>query len=231
MPLFTVIIPTRDRPGFLSESVQSVLGQSLADFELLIVNDGSADVEPFPDPRIRVLENRGRGGVPARNLGITSARGDNVAFLDDDDIWTDADHLQRAADILGAGVPFLFADGTMQFASEPGPRLFDRDADAASLAKDNTILISAVCYKKSLHDELGMFDETLPFYWDWDWYLRVARGGHHLYHRRQAVVAIRIHTRNMSGESNADARSANLNRLSVKHGLGPLTLKNHTDFV
>jgi hypothetical protein len=102
-------------------------------------------------------------------------------------------------------------------------------ADAETLTRDNTILISAVVYRRTLHTSLGAFDETLPFYWDWDWYLRVARGGHALQHIATPVVAIRVHAQNMSGESREAQRRANLDRFAAKHGLATIPLKNHLD--
>jgi hypothetical protein len=99
------------------------------------------------------------------------------------------------------------------------------------LARDNTILISAVCYKKSLHQSLGKFDETLPYYWDWDWYLRVARAGARLDHCAESVVDIRVHAQNMSGNSNNIARKNNLELLCAKHNLVNVVLKSHVDFV
>jgi glycosyltransferase involved in cell wall biosynthesis len=231
LPLFSVIIPTKDRPHFLMEAIASVLAQSHSDFELLVVNDGDP-LPPLPqDTRIRHLENAHRGAVLARNFGVAAARGSFIAFLDDDDRWTSPHHLQLGAAALGQGAAFTFSDGTMQFPGEARPRLFAQDATAASLACDNTILVSAVCYRKALHRTLGAFDVTLPYYWDWDWYLRVARSGARLQHLPEVTVDIRIHGQNMSGEQTRQARQDNLDALSIKHGLGQLTLKNHTDFV
>ena len=82
--------------------------------------------------------------------------------------------------------------------------------------RDNTILISGVVYRRSLHDSLGPFDESLPFYWDWDWYLRVARAGSFADSLQRPVVAIRVHARNMSGESLERQRRANLDRVFHK---------------
>ncbi len=102
-------------------------------------------------------------------------------------------------------------------------------ADSATLERDNTILISAVCYRRDLHDTLGAFDEALPFYWDWDWYLRIARAGHALTHLDVPAVAIRVHAQNMSGDSLEAQRRANLDRFAAKHNLPPIPLKNHLD--
>ncbi|MFO1035114.1 MAG: hypothetical protein U1E15_14020 [Hyphomicrobiales bacterium] len=89
-----------------------------------------------------------------------------------------------------------------------------------SLAVDNTILISAVCYRKALHDRLGRFDAALPYYWDWDWYIRVARSGAHLQHIPEVITDIRIHGQNMSGDATRAARQANLDAFAGKLRVG-----------
>jgi glycosyltransferase involved in cell wall biosynthesis len=229
--LFSVIIPTHNRPAYLAEAVASVLAQSIADFELLVINDGDALATLPNDPRIRILDNHQRGAVAARNDGVAQARGHFIAFLDDDDRWIAEDHLALALAELQNGAAFTFADGVMTFPGESIPRHFNLDANATSLEQDNTILISAVCYARQLHEVLGNFDEALPYYWDWDWYLRVARAGHKIFHIEKPMVDIRIHPQNMSGSSNERARRAGLDAFSAKHHLGLLSLKNHTDFI
>src|SRR4030043_1639450 len=93
MPFFTVVIPTYNRSAFLKEALQSVLDQTFQDFEVLVIDDHSTDntkevVESFYDDRITyILNDRARGGAGTRNAGIFRARGEWVAFLDDDDIW------------------------------------------------------------------------------------------------------------------------------------------------
>ena len=90
-PLVSVIIPTFYRGYCLEESIRSVLQQSFADFELIVVDDGSTDntselVRRFPAVKlIRLEENRGVSF--ARNRGVVEAQGDWVGFLDSDDLW------------------------------------------------------------------------------------------------------------------------------------------------
>ncbi len=230
MPLFSVIIPTRDRFNFLEEAIASVLAQTCDSYELVIVNDGYELSRLPSDPRIRQLENARRGAVPARNLGVTEARGEFIAFLDDDDQWTDQFHLSKSLEAFRSGADFYFADGIMPVPGESAPRPFSFTADVKSLEYDNTILISAVCYRRALHQNLGLFDEALPYYWDWDWYLRVARGGNKLHHHAHPAVDIRIHAQNMSGQNNQMQRQRNLDLFADKHNIGPLQLKNHLDF-
>ena len=228
--LISVIIPTRNRPDYLPLAVASVLQQHEAELELVIVNDGRDIFEDFADPRVRVLSSGEAGAVPARNLGVAQANGDAIAFLDDDDQWADEYWLKAASDCLRGGADFVFGDGRMVY-PDGTAKPFREDANAETLARDNTILISSVCYRKSLHDALGNFDESLPYYWDWDWYIRVARSGAKLQRIASPVVDIRIHADNMSGSRNAVLRQENLDRLAEKHRLAPLKLKSHIDFV
>jgi len=105
-PLFTVIIPAYNRQNFLKHSIESVLNQSFSSFELLIVDDGSTDqsseVIKFyvaQDHRVRYLyqENKERG--VARNLGIRSASGKWICFLDSDDVFLRS-HLETLAEAI-----------------------------------------------------------------------------------------------------------------------------------
>jgi glycosyltransferase involved in cell wall biosynthesis len=96
-PTFSVIIPVYNRTELLKRAVASVLCQDFADFEVLVVDDGSADdikgiVAGFADVRIRYFRQVNRGASAARNAGIDRARGDYVAFLDSDDVYL-AHHL------------------------------------------------------------------------------------------------------------------------------------------
>ena len=87
--LVSVVMPTRDRRALLASAIDSVLAQSYARWELLVVDDGSKDgtaafLATFDDPRIRVVRGVGAGACAARNRALAAARGDVVAYLDDD---------------------------------------------------------------------------------------------------------------------------------------------------
>jgi glycosyltransferase involved in cell wall biosynthesis len=100
-PAVSVIMPVFNGERFLTESIESVLGQSFQDWELLVVDDGSADRSPEiargyaserPD-KVRYLEHEGhvnRGATTSRNLALRAARGAYFAFLDADDVWLPA---------------------------------------------------------------------------------------------------------------------------------------------
>lgn len=89
--LFSVVIPTFNRKSLLEQTLRSVFEQTDQDFEILVVDDGSTDgtaafVESLPEP-VTLLRQQNRGPGAARNLGLSVAKGDYVAFLDSDDIW------------------------------------------------------------------------------------------------------------------------------------------------
>lgn len=90
-PTFSVVIPTCDRPGYLWEAIDSVIAQTLPAYEILVIDNGHDAVDPAHLPEsdtLRVVRALPRFGVSqARNLGAILARGDYIAFLDDDDRW------------------------------------------------------------------------------------------------------------------------------------------------
>lgn len=92
MPRVSVIIPVYNRAIFVGAAIESILAQTFADFELIVIDDGSTDATPemvrsFADPRIRLVGHECNLGIPAaRNSGLAAARGEYVATLDSDDI-------------------------------------------------------------------------------------------------------------------------------------------------
>lgn len=97
----SIIMPAYNVSQFISESIQSVVNQTMDNWELIIVDDCSTDstvevVKPFlQDPRIKLIENTyNLGGAGSRNVAIKAAKGRFIAFLDSDDLWT-KDKLQN----------------------------------------------------------------------------------------------------------------------------------------
>lgn len=90
-PFFSVIIPVYNRVDSIAAAIDSVLAQTVKDFEIIVVDDGSTDATPHRltdyGESIRVFRQANAGGGPARQLGLSKARGTYVAFLDSDDTW------------------------------------------------------------------------------------------------------------------------------------------------
>ena len=91
-PIVSVVMPVYNVEAYVAEAIDSVLAQTLPDFELIIVDDGGHDrsleiCRSYHDARIRIVSQSNRGLAGARNTGIAAARASYVAFLDSDDRW------------------------------------------------------------------------------------------------------------------------------------------------
>lgn len=91
-PLFSVVIPAYNARKFISLTIESILRQTVQDFEIVVVNDGSTDdtleiLQGIADSRLRIITQTNGGECVARNRGIKEARGRYIAFLDADDAW------------------------------------------------------------------------------------------------------------------------------------------------
>lgn len=92
-PIITVIMPVYNVESYIEEAVDSVLKQSLTNFELLVIDDASPDSSiellrsKYSDSRLRIIRQENRGLAGARNTGIREAQGTYIAFLDSDDFW------------------------------------------------------------------------------------------------------------------------------------------------
>lgn len=189
-PIVSVVLPTYDRLDYLPEAVDSVRTQSRADWELLVVDDGSKDgtldyLHGLKEPRLRVVERPHTGNVSVlRNLGIREARGRWVAFLDSDDRWR-SHKLERQLEALEADPDALWSYTRAVVIDGDGNEVDDKwlgEAGAPSgevleglLRLDVRIVAPAVMVRRDLLLEVGGFDETLAFCEDYDLWLRLAR--------------------------------------------------------
>lgn len=140
MPRFSVIIPTYNRAALLRDALASVFAQRFADFEVLVVDDGSTDdtgtvLAELAD-RITVLRQDNRGPGAARNAGCAQARGRYLAFLDSDDVWFPwtLETYDRIA--LDAGEPAFIAGKPFQFRTRDDLAAMTRSAVSTAAFAD-----------------------------------------------------------------------------------------------
>ncbi|MFO7573290.1 MAG: glycosyltransferase family 2 protein [Gaiellaceae bacterium] len=188
-PEVSVVIPTRDRWELLSRTaLRSALGQEDVEHEVIVVDDGSSDgtaerLAELDEPRLRVVRHeQGKGVAQARNAGIAAARGEWVAFLDDDDLWSPRKLRLQIDAAQAASAVFVFAgsvwvDDELRFLH--GHALPDPAALAPALLRWNVVWggCSNVIARTDLLRELGGFDEELFQLSDWDLWIRLALAG------------------------------------------------------
>lgn len=189
-PLVSVIIPTRNRADLVGRAIRSVLAQTMTDFELIVVDDGSKDdtvsvVTTFSDKRLRLVRRDEAGGPSAaRNAGIAHGRGEWVAFLDDDDEWR-PDMLEHALARLTA-VPearIVYCLAAVQISSRLVPSPFSPPLPEGDLINETLTLKyplspgSRVISRSALLAG-GGFDEALQAGEDSDLWLRLALAGY-----------------------------------------------------
>jgi glycosyltransferase involved in cell wall biosynthesis len=226
-PEVSVVIPTLDRWGQLTVAgLPAALAQEGVDHEVVVIDDGSSDgtssgLAGLREPRLRVLRNESPQGVAAaRNRGVEAARGEWVAFLDDDDLWS-PDKLRAQLDAGASGADFVYAGGVVTDAG--GRPLRDSPAPepgelARALARRNVIGgPSTVMVRTDMLRDLGGFDERFSLLADWELWIRLARIGNPAV-CRQPLVGYREHGSNMSGIPIDDAY-AELARLVELHEL------------
>lgn len=180
-PLVSVVIPTYNRPELLKRAVMSVVAQSFSNIEVIVVDDNSIEDNSIvldeikkstPSP-IKYFKNKtNMGANNCRNQGIASAKGDYIAFLDDDDEWVEK-KLSEQVDILvqsnEAGICYtgkniVDSKGRIRY-SYLTPQCIEH---INYIGTTSTILV-----KKVVFDEVGGFDESLPALQDYELYLRI----------------------------------------------------------
>ncbi|WP_035611435.1 trifunctional glycosyltransferase/class I SAM-dependent methyltransferase/polysaccharide deacetylase [Haloferula sp. BvORR071] len=185
----SVVIPAHDAAETLSHTLESLLAQTHPHWEAIVIDDGSRDgtlgiAREFSvrDERIRVISQSCAGVSAARNAGISLAQGEWLLFLDSDD-WLSPSHLKRLTGVLAAD-PGLDAVHCGWNRVLPDGTLVERGEDPSLqgdlfgvLARRCCFAIHACLIRRTLVQELGAFDESMPTCEDWDLWQRVARTG------------------------------------------------------
>jgi glycosyltransferase involved in cell wall biosynthesis len=183
MPTVSVIIPTYNRAQFVTEAIESVLGQSYDDFELIIIDDGSEDdtqerFKRFAN-RIRYQYQENRGISHARNAGLRLAQAGYIAFLDSDDLWA-KDKLARQIDYMENHPDHLICY-TDEIWIRNGVRVNPKRIHGKHSGwifqhciPLCIISLSSAMMRKDLFDKVGIFDKALPVCEDYDLWLRAS---------------------------------------------------------
>ncbi|WP_198029929.1 glycosyltransferase family 2 protein [Christiangramia salexigens] len=183
-PIFSIIIPVYNRAHLLPNAIRSVLNQTEINWELIIVDDCSTDnivevISGYKNNRIKfyqLSENKGNAG--ARNVGVKSAKGQYIVFLDSDD-QMESNCLQTFSDLIIKKPEVKFAFGGYYiFNKETGTKTRKKWKPDSSKSFLKELKIGTGCglmVKKNCFEKVGYFDERLRVAVDTDWLIRLER--------------------------------------------------------
>lgn len=185
MPLVSVVVPVFNRSDVVPSAVESVLGQTFADLELIVVDDGSSEdiaaalSEPLSRPNVSLVRHeQNRGAGASRNSGIDRAGGHYVAFLDSDDTWRPEKLARQLAfmetrpDIQASctGYRLVGESGGGEERQPPASSTLDDLLWGCRISPGSTLMA-----ERSLFALTGPHEETLRRLEDWDWLLLAAK--------------------------------------------------------
>lgn len=210
MPRVSVVIAARDAGGTITEALGSVRAQSYRDWEVIVVDDGSADAtgELAAQHGARVVRHEvAQGPAAARNAGAAVATGELLATLDADDAWREGflatqvaafDRAPRrpgvvSCDAVVRGVDGRLSDATWHQLVGPPPE------NVEQLLRANTIFTSVVL-ARDLFEAAGGYAADMVHAEDYDLWLRIAAAGHPLVHTPRALAVYRLSPDGLSAD-------------------------------
>lgn len=230
-PLVSVIVLTWNRRDLLGATLDSVLAQTFADLEVIVVDNESTDgtedaVRSVADPRVRYVRHGNGGNLSVnRNLGIREAAGRWVAFCDDDDLWepTKLERQTAAVDGLDAqpsvvGTNAVYFNGQTVYGTLL-PRTGDRDVSLHELLSGvNRIVLSSVLFDREVVVDAGMFDESPEVFTieDLQMWIRLAAAGRVIHFIDEPLVRYRVHA---DMTSHRDSRITIAKEIAMLDGL------------
>lgn len=190
MPAVSVIMPAFNVAPYIADAIDSVLAQTHADFELVVVDDGSTDDtagivrgRQRRDPRIVLHRQENQGLAAARNTALRHATGDLLALLDSDDLWAPR-FLEAQLAILAArpevdivtGNAWTLGSYEDGLPARPTPDARPAPNLSTILGDEFSVFIMSVFHRR-VYDRIGGFDEMLRTNEDFDYWLRAALAG------------------------------------------------------
>ena len=213
-PTVSIIIPAYKIAAYIDETLQSVFAQTFTDYEVIVINDGSPDTADFEHilrpycERVVYIKQENRGAAAARNRGLLTARGEFVAFLDGDDLWSPNYLEEQVKFIESSGWDLVYADALIIGDSPLAGRTVMETAPSngevtvrSLLSATCNVITSGVLARKQPILDCGLFDEALRNSQDFDLWVRLAKRGARLAYQRKVLLQYRCHDDSLSGDA------------------------------
>ncbi len=207
--LVSVIVPAYNAAHFLPQAIASIERQHYHPLEIIVIDDGSTDntaevVRHLPSVS-HYLQQENRGPSAARNLGLKHAQGEFIAFLDADDEWP-AGKLDLQLGRLRAEPHLDVVLGRIQYISLPGAQDLDLPFETADRTLTHVHLGSGV-YRKPVFDRIGLFEESLRYSEDVDWFMRAREEDISMVILGEVTLLYQLHAGNMTRQMSAERSS------------------------
>lgn len=184
MDTVSVVIPAYNSEKFIGDAIESVINQSHAVNQIIVVDDGSTDgtkdvLEKYQN-QIEVVRQMNAGPSAARNTGIKRAHGEYICFLDSDDTYLPR-KIERQLSVfryltnvglVHTGANVVHKDGSIWYTYIP-PVYYSREEQIEKLLKSNYIVSSTVMIKRNYLSQAGLFNESYRYAEDYDLWLRL----------------------------------------------------------
>jgi len=183
-PRVSVVMSVYNGERYLVQAIDSILNQTFADFEFIIINDGSTDgsadiLRAYDDPRLRIIEQANVGLTRSLNRGIALAQGEYIARMDDDDISL-PERLARQVAFLNTRPEIGVVGSACRIIDELNGRewvqrvpLSDEELSRA-LIRGNPVVHTSVMMRKSVLRAVGGYNEAYPYSQDYELWVRLA---------------------------------------------------------
>ncbi|MDZ7584263.1 MAG: glycosyltransferase [Thiobacillus sp.] len=209
-PRVSVLTPVYKGERFIARTIESILSQSYADIELIIINDGSPDnsaaiIQPYlADPRVKYIEQANTGVASARNTALQHATGAYIGLCDQDDEWLPHKAKNQVA-YLETYPEAGMVHGDVDYIDESGQPLPHEPCFPAAvfgrcfprMYMGNPVMAVAAMFRRSLVDAVGGFDPAIKYADDYDLWLRIA-AHHSVGYIDEPVARYRWHAENNS---------------------------------
>lgn len=218
----SVVIPTYNRTHLLERAIRSVIHQNFNDYEIIVVDDGSdantkGVLSKFENKIELISHDVNKGGAAARNTGINQAKGEYIAFLDDDDIWKKNKLAKQVTRLTNLNNEYgVIYTGIRRQDSEGRTILLKNSTIRGSVNKQlylNNFVGSYSCVM--VHSEVienaGLLDPRFDRWQDWEWYVRLAQ------HSKFAVLPEPLVIQEKQGKSHYQSLNKSLELFKQKY--------------
>lgn len=253
--MVSIIIPTYNYALYIGETLDSIVNQSYANWECIIVDDGSTDntrevVQYYTalDNRFKYVQQQNQGVSAARNTGLKLSKGEFIQFLDGDDLLqldkiksqVQAFEKNPSADIVYNDVRFFDNNASdrlrISFDKTKSerwlPKLSEKGASVvAGFCKLNFLVINSPLIRKNIFSKVGFFDEAMHALEDWDFWMRCALSDSYFYYNTTengAYALVRVHYGSLSTQKKL---MNNSHFLFLQHALNHKNIGTKNAFV